>query len=307
MIPVYFPFTSLSPAAGLALSACFHRVVVYAPSPGLVHPSLSAAADVGIVDVRTPASEEESRVAEVVEAFQQWGDLQGGADLGRWKRSEMEAPLLEEASATSLRSAIRKRVRGRGEEGGPAPLFLSRVFLAVAQRFDGFQGETDAELAAAGELEKILARGLHGDAAAEAIRPSRTAPTDLGARMTATRLAAWSRLYGEDPAPGPLATDSRAVWEAVADAADEMEVLAELPKIPLRPEDPEFWRSQISHALAGEPLEPFPPAFQGPSAGFRAARVSGLGVEALLRKAAGGTPPAGASDESIRLGFIYGN
>ncbi|MFW6242108.1 MAG: hypothetical protein ACOC98_16080, partial [Thermodesulfobacteriota bacterium] len=84
-------------------------------------------------------------------------------------------------------------------------------------------------------------------------------------------------------------------------------LLEALPKIPLRPEDPEFWRSQISHALAGEPLEPFPPAFQGPSAGFRAARVSGLGVEALLRKAAGGTPPAGASDESIRLGFIYGN
>jgi len=307
MIPVYFPFTSLSPAASRALSVCFPRVAVYAPSPGLIHPSLSAAADLGIVEIHAPVSEDESRVAGVVDEFRRWGDLQGGADLGRWKRSEMEAPMLEEASAESLRSAIRKRVRGREAESGPAPLFLSRVFLAVAQRFDGFQGETDAELAAAGELEKILAEGLHGDAAAETTRTASAPPTDLGMRMTATRMAAWSRLFSEAPAAGPLATDSRAVWEAVTDAAEGLEALGEIPKIPLHPEDPEFWRGQVSRVLAGEPPEPFPPAFEGPAAGFRAVRMSGLGVEALLRKAAGGAPAAGAPDEEIRLAFIYGN
>lgn len=307
MIPVYFPFTSLSPAAGEALSACFAKVAVYAPSPGLVHPSLSMAADLGIAEIHAPVSEDESRVAAVVEEFQRWGDLQGGADLGQWKRSEMEAPLLEEASASSLRSAIRNRIRGEGQEGGPAPLFLSRVFLAVAQRFDGYQGEMDADLAAAGQLEQRLAEGLHGDAAAESVRPPAAAPTDFGGRMTATRLATWSRLFSEAPVEGPLVTDSPAVWEAVLDAAGETAALGEIPRMPLDVDDAGFWREQVALALAGEPVDPHPPGFEGPAIGLRAVRASGLSVDALLRKAAGGNPGAGSGGGEITLVYIYGN
>ena len=307
MIPVYFPFTSLSPAAGEALSACFPRVAVYAPSPGLIHPSLSMAADLGIAEVRAPVSEEESRVAAVVEAFQRWGDLQGGADLGQWKRSEMEAPLLEEASASSLRSAIHNRIRGRGQEGGPAPLFLSRVFLAVAQRFDGYQGEMDADLAAAGELEQRLVEGLHGDAAAESHRPAGPAPTDFGGRMTATRLATWSRLFAEAPAPGPLVTDSPAIWEAVSDAVEDMAILGEIPRMPLDVDDAGYWRGQVALALAGEPVDPHPPTVTGPAIGLRAVRASGLGVDELLRRAAGGSPGSASAEGEITLVYIYGN
>jgi hypothetical protein len=307
MTPVYFPFTSLSPAASQALSACFPRVAVYAPSPGLVHPSLSMAVDLGIAEVHAPVSEDESRVAAVVEEFQRWGDLQGGADLGQWKRSEMEAPLLEEASASSLRSAIRNRVRGEGQEGGPAPLFLSRVFLAVAQRFDGYQGEMDAELAAAGQLEQRLAEGLHGDAAAESVWPPAAAPTDFGGRMTGTRLATWSRLFSEAPVDGPLVTDSPAVWEAVMDVAEEMTVLGEIPRMPLDVDDAGFWREQVALAVAGEAVDPHPPGGEGPAIGLRAARVSGLSAEAFLRKAAGGTPEIASSGGEITLVYIYGN
>lgn len=304
MIPVYFPFTSLSPAARAALSAGFPTVAAYAPSPGLVHPSLSGAADDGIVEVRTPVSEDEERLAAIVAEFQEWGELRGGADLGAFKRSEMEAPLLEEASAESLRSAIRKRVQGTSGPSGPAPLFQARIFLALAQRFDGYQGELDAELAATGELERVLAEGLHGDASVGIGGGFSGAATDLGARMTGTRLAAWSRLFSEAPAAAPLVTDSPAVWEAVRSAAGDPPVRVEIPEIPLRPADPTTWHDRVALALAGHPDETAPPVVAGPAVGLRAIRVSGIPVAALLRRAAAGAEGVPTATEEAVVDVI---
>lgn len=287
MTPVYFPFTSLSPAAGRLFAAVFDRVAIFAPAPGMVHPSLRNAAEAGPAEVRVPAAEDEARLAAVVAEFQQWAELHGGADLGQWKRTELEAPRREEATAESLRDAIRKRASGKSERESVDPLFQARVFLAVAQRFDGHQGELDAELAATRALEEAMAEGLHGTPGAGT--GSLPVPAaDLGARMTASRLAAWGRLFEREPMDGPLVTDSLAVWEAVTDAADAVEPVAEIDGIPLNPEDSGPWRTYLAALLAGEGGDPPPRAAgEGPVADVRLVAVPGATAAGLLRKAGG--------------------
>ena len=298
MTPVFFPFTSISPAAARVLAVCFDRVSVLAPGLGLVHDSLSAAVAAGWAEARIPVAADEDRLVAVVAQFREWAELHGEADLGRWKRSELEASRQEESSAEFLRAAIRRRIEGRTDADAADPLFQARVFLTVAQRFDGHQGEMDAELAATLELETLLAAGLHGDpAAADRILP--TAPADLGARMTAARLAAWGRLFEAAPVSVPLVTDSSAVWEAVIDAADGMETPADFSGIPLDPAGSASWRAFFADVLSGTPADPPSSVVAGPRAGVRLAVVPGVSAAELLRKASGRPEPEESDGPSV--------
>lgn len=231
MIPIYFPFTCIRDERAAALTACFTRIVLFQPIPArdFGHSSDHAErlTNGGRLDIRVPVADDAKKISGIIAQYRQWAEIHEGSALAFFKSQEGRTPFFDDVSAHHIRSEVQRKATGKADAPeSPDPLLLARIFLAVAQEFDLRESELAADLDAVSGMERELLKTLKGEAEFEEAVAGLSATTgtnDPGGRMAEERLAAWARLAAHAPAAegNPVfITDSRRVWETVADILD---------------------------------------------------------------------------------------
>ncbi len=231
MNAVLFPFSWISPAQLSAMEAFFLRPVVLAPSEGRIPPELLKWEAAGRIEIEVPVRGDDDRLKRFLREYRSWADAHRGTDISLARMMEEEIPFFDDSHVGRIRSEIR---RGRSGAAGPDPeqrLTRARLFLLMAQEYDRQSREIEQDLESLQGLESAMFSELH-----EGRRPpdptgldSSAAASDSGRFMTEERIRAWSRLYvasgPEETAPRTFVTPSRAVLDAVLDAAPDPETV----------------------------------------------------------------------------------
>lgn len=215
MTPAYLPFTTLGEAAAKAVFRYFKNLTLYRPQEAPLPEHLKPWLEAGRLDLRVPVGDDDGRLAQALAACQQWarerglGDGEAGAFL---KAQPKGAPLYDEDAVGRLRHQI--LAGGAPEAPGAAdPLFDARLFLAMAEAYDGDNDNAALQLEKLQAVEEAVLREMHaGTQAGAKIGPPTAAIAageDRGAFMPGERLRAWAILAARDVDFAPLlVTDS---------------------------------------------------------------------------------------------------
>lgn len=228
MKPVYMPFTYLTEPTARILSALMGPVVVYQPLENRVDDSLTALADQGLIDIRTPLTGDENRLAAALSEFTQWaGENPGrstpGADYVGSQQGNV--PYFDDSSISRIRSEI-KQYKGRpADTNAQETGFSARLFLAAAEQNDRTTAHLDQDLKQFKALEQGFLDSLVDSDEADFSRRalgSQIWQEDPGAKRTEQRIRAWAALAAADPElPDLLITTSPAVVDTLVETKGE--------------------------------------------------------------------------------------
>lgn len=244
LIPVYFPFTYVSPATAARLGRWFDRL-------GLLAPAADASAPPGPASLAwrlyTPPPGDEALLDELEAEWRQWAEMHAGADLAAVLAArEADGPFAAAPAISSLRSRIRAGADGRGADARTDPLLTARVFLRLAHGLDRDQDALGEQLQQVADLERQMRRQIDGEVTAGPSTLGSLAGHDPGAVLTERRLAAWARLaLALETAADVLVTDSPAVMAALAEHVGLLD-----PVQALSPEEVRRLPRALSEALA---------------------------------------------------------
>jgi hypothetical protein len=258
LLPVYFPFTFISPSLLEAMSLCFHHLLLYQPAHAKRHPVLEPWIDKGFLDLRSPFEKviDKKPLEAALRNFSTWGQFHQRADLAYLKTVRNAiAPVSPEipaiASEISGADAERPKVSD-GEE------FSWQLFLHFAQEFDQQSWELREELSRLSHQYETLQSAFRQDQDGEAhdlasIGLSTDGEEDLGSFMIAKRMAAWNRLFQKDPAgSGLFITDSRSAYDYLLDDVEEKHEVLNLNITFTQPESNEVPKD---HATLADDLQ----------------------------------------------------
>jgi len=229
---VLFPFSWISPAQLSALEALSIRPVVLTPSEGKITPDLLKWQAAGRIEILVPLRGDDDRLGRFLREYRSWADAHRGTDISLARILEGEIPFFDDSHVARIRSEIRRGRSGAGEGAGPDQrLTRARLFLLMAQEYDRQSREIEQDLENLQGLESAMFTELH-----EGRRPpgfkgldASAAAFDPGRFMTEERIRAWGRLYlasgPAETAAGMFVTPSRAVLEAVLEAAPDPETV----------------------------------------------------------------------------------
>ncbi len=239
MIPVFFPFTSISKNDRASLSLWFHRIAIYRPAT-----PKAGETDLAGIEIRVPLHQDENRLEAMCKSFREWGLLHRPEDLALLKITQQEeSRLVGEKTASQIRNALRRCQEPETDSQVDVQM-QARIFLQLAQEFDQQQAEIGRGIRSAEVMEREMVRNLMGTAVPVASAQPSIVPQspsfahDPGAYMTVQRLAAWTCLLNQDTHDNVLfITQSRAVLESLLESAPEMNRIATFAQRPVHAED----------------------------------------------------------------------
>jgi hypothetical protein len=243
MIPVYFPFTYVSPATTAHLARWFDELGILAPAANVPAPPGSASL---AWHLYTPPPGEEALLDRLETEWHRWADQHAGADLAAVMAArEADGPFTATPAISSLRSRIRAGAAGEPATPGEDPLRVARVFLRLAHALDQDQDALKEQLHQVAELERRMHREMVGQIPGDSPVSALPRNEDLGAVLAGRRLAAWARLaVALEIAAEVFVTDSPAVMDALGERMGPLEPVSDL--------SPEETR-QLPGALARTP------------------------------------------------------
>jgi hypothetical protein len=240
MKTAYFPFTYLSEPTARLLKALVGPVRVYQPIKTATPAELAEGASRGLIEVRTPITEDDDRLRAALAEFTEWarqnpGRSTAGADFLGARQGAV--PFFDENAIQRIRSDFRKFSRSDQAEDTSDDLFSARLFLALAQENDQAVERMDRDLDRFKVMEKAFLEDLK-DADAAGFNREAYGSTlwreDPGAKLTGQRLHAWAGLAGVDENPPEvLVTTSPAVIEYLLENAGDTAALAKLADVRL--------------------------------------------------------------------------
>ncbi len=209
MKPIYFPFTTIPPSVLEKIGLFFPGIILYRPSTGAMSGHLKKKADEGVVEIRAPFTGDEDRLEKLVREYQQWIELHQGSETTFLKNrifdsADIESvPLFDETSTSQIKSDIKKGGVSK-KPPRPDPVFAARLFLLIAQNFDIQHEEFIQDMENFHLMENELFSSIRGDNEFSDIETGRgraaAVPDDPGLHKTAQRIAAWFKLFRQDPA-----------------------------------------------------------------------------------------------------------
>jgi hypothetical protein len=172
--------------------------------------SLGRLEEEGCIEIRVPFTEDEDRLTACSKDFQHWGRLHQGEE------ASLKDIFKNGFSNTTFASQIRTDIlrNKEAETFVPDPVFLSRLFLLMAQELDFQQSEVDRELALSIDDELELFTSMTGEE--KILDPPKESylKNDYGTYMTGSRISAWFNLVKKDLSDSIfLVTNSRAVLD----------------------------------------------------------------------------------------------
>lgn len=255
MIPVYFPFTHISPPIAEAMCRSFGGLVVYRPLEQLPAQQLEVPAGRLPIDIRVPVRGHDQRLVDLYHEYRKWGDFhEDGIHI--LKKRGRDIPDAE-TFVTQIRSEIFGG-RSRRDEA-PDPLFSARLFLLAAQDYDATKETVDQAMAASEINMARLVSELKGTEEPPDADNDYVLNEDPGAVMTEARLLSWYRLARRDPDVdfGFLVTTSPAICDALMDHAPSGRLLRSWDGLP-SPADEEqraAWAACLDAAAGTAPDE----------------------------------------------------
>jgi hypothetical protein len=240
MKPIYFPFTHVSDSVAVALTACFGQFVVYRPLTEKVPAAMQSWIDLGALDVRVPAAENEKELETAIKNYLNWADLHI-SDAGK-RATFLNAqrggmPFFDDFSPSKLVADIKAKLHRGANQKLPDPVLAARIFLYFAQEFDRQNQELACDLKNCHQKEADLIRQLKMEAdslADELQKDAAHLPDPLADYMISDRLEAWSRIFLKDPNPsGLFVTHSPAVLDHLLDNSQTAAEVMHYDAIPL--------------------------------------------------------------------------
>ena len=240
MKPIFFPSTYVPDSVAQALTACFGPFTVYQPLPGKIPEQMRSWIEKGILDIRTPITEDQKELEAVVKNYLSWADLHFDgsglkpAFLRTWKDA---VPFFKASSPSQVVADIKEQVHGKPAAGAPESLLTARLFLYFAQEFDRQTQEVARDLQRHRQQEAELIRQLKLEADSltagfqkEAVEIS----DDSADYMVLDRLEAWTRILLKDTdISGIFITHIPAVLEELLDKTPTAEKLLHFESIPI--------------------------------------------------------------------------
>lgn len=220
MKPIYFPFTYIPESVAKPLSRFLGRIDVMQPLLNKQPELLGRLEEEGFIEIRVPFSEDEDRLTACSKDFQHWGQLHQGDETSL--KDIFKNGFSNTASTSQIRTDILKNKEAETFE--PDPVFISRLFLLMAQELDLQQSEVDRELALSIDDELELFTSMTGEE--KILDPPKESyfKNDYGTYMTGSRISAWFNLEKKDVADSDfLVTDSQAVLDMMLERITGME------------------------------------------------------------------------------------
>jgi hypothetical protein len=139
MTPAYMPFTYLSESTARILNRLVGPMVIYQPSKKNIPDGLSTLASQGLVEIRTPITDDDDRVCAALAEFTDWVRLNPGTSTpgaGFISARQGEIPFFDETTINRIRSDIKRYHSTDPQVDVSEAGFSARLFLAVAQEND---------------------------------------------------------------------------------------------------------------------------------------------------------------------------
>ncbi len=252
MKPIYFPFTYIPETIATPLSQFLGRIIVLQPVLNNQPKVLCRLAENGYIDTYVPYIEDEDRLNNCLKEFIQWGRLHQGDE------ASLKDIFKNGFSSQTFTSQIRTDILKDQENDSfdPDPVFLSRLFLLVAQELDLQQNEIDQELASSIDDERVLFAHMTGEE--KKFDPSGKSlfKNDYGMYMTGSRMDAWFQLMKNAVHESAFfVTNSPAVMAEMADHITNLEMIFSVKGISC--EQPETVKRELEHCLTHLAMTPW--------------------------------------------------
>ncbi len=260
MKPIYFPFTYVTGHVAEALAACFGQFTIYRPVSENLSEQMQLWINRGVMDVRVPATGNEKELKTAVKNYQAWADLhrEGSSEKTAILKARMDSmPFFNKFSSSKIVADIKEKVHGNSTTQIPNPVLAARIFLYFAQEFDRQNHALTCELNRYDQQEAELIRQLKMEddpVVGELRNAPMQLPDSFADYMISDRLAAWTRIFCQDPeVSGLFVTHSPAILEHLLDRASTACRVMGLESIPLGKEKNgkrESWQERLALNLA---------------------------------------------------------
>ena len=238
MKPVYMPFTYLTEPTARILSAFIGPMVVYQPVETHVDDSLTSLADKELIEIRSPLTGDEQRLAAALAEFTQWAGQNPGRSTpgaGFVSSQQGKVPFFDESAINRIRSEIKHYGTPPAGTDAEETEFSARLFLAVAEKNDRSTANLDQDLQQFKTMEQGFLDSLVDSDEAGFSRQalgSQIWQEDPGAKHTEQRIRAWATLAAADSdLPDFLVTTSPAVMDTLMESRKEALHLEQLATI----------------------------------------------------------------------------
>ena len=223
MLPVYFPFTSVSRRLMEASSGFFKKLAVYQISVTSIPKRMKAWQDEKRLDIRLPLRHREKEVTAILREFRAWAQHHQGGDMSFFKTSQGDVPFFDDSSVAQIRKEIKAGGEVRTTIGKTeSPNLRPGVFLQMAQDLDEKNREIAGDLKSQEARAHELMMALKGDEAVampDGLGSGITAG-DQEAYMISERTAAWARIMlSDDLVPLLLVTSNTMVLDDLVERA----------------------------------------------------------------------------------------
>lgn len=198
MKPIYFPFTFISDKTAEMIHSFFDQLILYQPSNLKAPEILCKMAEEKILCLRAPVYGDEDKLLMVFKDYQNWINYHQITDTAFLKTQSGSIPFFSDTSISQIKSDIKKKTANKIKKENE-DLFIKRLFLYLAQKYDTQQFELDRELFLLDKLNRTFICNLKGEEEPEEDFNGQTfTPDDSGAFMFQHRCKAWAQLFLED-------------------------------------------------------------------------------------------------------------
>jgi len=223
MLPVYFPFTSVSRHLMAASNGFFKKMAVYQIAATFIPERMKAWQNEKRLDIRLPLQHREKEITAILREFRTWAEHHQGGDLSFFKTSQGDLPFFDDSSVAQIRKEIKAGGEARTTIGKTeSPDLHPGVFLQMAQDLDEKNREIAGDLKSQEAQGHELIKALKGDDAVAIPDGLGSGITtgDQAAYMISERTAAWARIMlGDDLMPLLLVTSNAMVLDDLVERA----------------------------------------------------------------------------------------
>jgi len=251
--PIYFPFTYMPESTAARLSGFMGPVIVFQPNELNQPETIGRLERDGHIEIRVPAAGDGDRLEQCLIEFTQWGRLHHGEETSL--KDFFNTGFSRNDFTAQIRTDILKH--GKEDTSEPDPLFLSRLFLLMAQDLDMKQSEINEELASSIDDEQDLFTGMTGEQKVPDQSKESLFKNDFGVYQTGSRISAWFRLLETAADESAfLVTSSRAVFEEMREKFPGLEKVREFKNISFK--QPKTVISELSDCATHLATTPWP-------------------------------------------------
>lgn len=236
MMPIFFPYTYLSPRVLEPVSILFGKILIYQPFDKLFPPDLEESSRSGKIEIRIPLMDNDKKLKAILKEYRTWADLHHISQREYHKITRSLNLSTQDPMSSQIRQEIRDRMSGEKERDTLTPSDNARIFLTLAQEFDMQQAGLSKDIDTFQNMQQQLFKDLKGDEfdGSDSFSSADSSQPDSHDYMTSERLFAWSHLLCHDTRiPCVFITTSSSAFQMVSEKAGLIRTISGFDRRPV--------------------------------------------------------------------------